>query len=388
VASTQSEPEETAQCSDDERGRFSPAQRLLITAAAIGITLIVLRYASGVVVPILLALVVTMAVSPFLHWMMRHRVPPLLAWLITVILTTAAVAFVFVLAGVGCARLIGELRDSTSTLGVRLDDAVARLNDVGIRASGLVGSDGLLSPQRLVHIGLALLQALRSILSGVILTLLIVYFMLAESTTLQLKFSMTPPAVSPTLQRLELFTRDMRAFVQATSIIGALNGLAVGLFIWAVGVDFPLLWGVWAFFMTFIPSLGFFLAVLPPALLALVTGSWRDALVVLIGFLVIYIVTGSLRNGRFVGRRLNLSPLVILLSILLWGWVFGLMGGLLAVPMTLLVRRLFVEGFDESRWMTDLLGRPSRAVDAEARPPGDAAGAASGKNAGAETAGG
>jgi len=204
----------------------------------------------------------------------------------------------------------------------------------------------VLSPQRLVHTGLYLLQALRSLLGGVILTLLIVFFMLAESTTLQLKFSRTPPAVSPTLQRLELFTRDMRAFVQATSIIGVVNGVLVGLLIWLLHIDFPVLWGVWAFFMTFIPTLGFFLAMLPPAILALVTDGWKLALVVFIGFLVIYIVTGSMRSGRFVGRRLNLSPLVILLSILLWGWVFGLMGGLLAVPMTLLVRRLFVEGFD------------------------------------------
>jgi AI-2 transport protein TqsA len=354
----------------ERRYRFSPAQRMLITAAAIGITLLVLRYASGLVTPVLLALVVTMAVSPFLHWMIRHRVPPWVAWLITVILTTAVVGLVFVLAGIGVARLISELSRSTSTLGARLDDAVGGLRDVGIRAGGLVGKDGVLTPDRLVHLGLAVLRSLRAILGSVILTLVIVWFMLGESTTLRLKFSQTPPAVSPTLQRLELFTRDMRAFVQATSIIGALNGLAVGLFIWAIGVDFPVVWAVWAFFMTFIPTLGFFLAMLPPAILALVTAGWQQALWVLIGFLVIYIVTGSMRSGRFVGRRLNLSPLVILLSILLWGWVFGLMGGLLAVPMTLLVRRLFVEAFDESRWMTDLLGRPSRAVDADASAPG------------------
>lgn len=350
---------------EESRYRFSPAQRMLITAAAIGITLLVLRFASGLIVPILLALVITMAVSPFLQFLIRHRVPPLLAWLITVILTTAAVAFIFTLAGVGVARLIGELSTSTGVLRDRLSEAVSELNSAGIKTGGIVGGNGPLSPQRLVHLGIVLLQSLRSVLGGVILTLLIVFFMLAESTTLQLKFSRTPTAVSPTLQRLELFTRDMRAFVQATSIIGIINGVAVGLFIWAIGIDFPVLWGVWAFFMTFIPTLGFFLAMLPPAILALVTSGWKEALWVFIGFLVIYIVTGSMRSGRFVGRRLNLSPLAILLSILLWGWVFGLMGGLLAVPMTLLVRRLFVEAFDESRWMTELLGRPSRAVDAE-----------------------
>ena len=364
---------DSVRAEDERRYRFSPAQRMLITAAALGITLLVLRFASGLIVPILLALVITMAVSPFLQLLIRHRIPPLVAWLITVVLTTAAVAFIFALAGVGVARLIGELGSSTAALRDHLDAAVKELNGAGIRTSGITGADGVLSPQRLVHLGVVVLQSLRSILGGVILTLIIVFFMLAESTTLQLKFSQTPPTASPTLQRLELFTRDMRAFVQATSIIGVVNGVAVGLLIWLLKIDFPVLWGVWAFFMTFIPTLGFFLAMLPPAILALITSGWKLALVVFIGFLVIYIVTGSMRSGRFVGRRLNLSPLVILLSILLWGWVFGLMGGLLAVPMTLLVRRLFVEAFDESRWMTDLLGRPSRAVDAKEAPAGAAA---------------
>ncbi len=345
---------------DERRRSFSPAQRLLITFAALGLTLISMRYAAGVIVPILLALVVTMAVSPFLQWLIRHRVPPLLAWLVTVVLVTAGVVFVFVLAGVGAARLIGELQGSGGALQARLSAAVSELNRAGLKVSGLTGDNGILTPQRVIHIGVRLLESARRILGGVALTLLIVFFMLAESTTLQLKFSMTPPAVSPTLQRLELLTRDMRAFVQATSIIGAINGIAVGIFLWLLHVDFPLLWGVFTFFMTFIPTLGFFLAVLPPAFLALLTQGWKEALLVLIGYLVIYIVTGSMRSGRFVGRRLNLSPLVILLSIVLWGWILGIMGGLLAVPMTLLVRRLFVEAYDESRWITDLLGRPVR----------------------------
>jgi AI-2 transport protein TqsA len=314
-----------------------------------------------------------MAVSPLLNWMIRRGVPPLLAWLVTVILTTAAVASVFVLAGVGVARLIDELRGSSDELRLRLDVAVAQLSHAGINVNGLTGDDGLLSPRRIISVGIDILQAARRILGTVMLTLLIVYFMLGEATTLQLKFSMTPPAVSPTLQRLELFTRDMRSFVQATTIIGLMNGAATGIFLWLLGIDFPVLWAVFAFFMTFIPTLGFFLSVAPPAFLALLTSGWKEALLVLVGYLAIYIVTGSMRSGRFVGRRLNLSPLVILLSIVLWGWVLGLMGGLLAVPMTLLVRRLFVEAYDESRWMTDLLGRPGRG--GAARPqPGDGTG--------------
>ena len=164
------------------------------------------------------------------------------------------------------------------------------------------------------------------------LTLLIVFFMLAESITLRLKVLRTPPRVSPLIQRLELFTRDMRAFVQATAIIGIVNGVAVGVFLYLLGIQFPIMWGLFAFLMTFIPTLGFFIAVLPPFFFALLEQGWQTALLVFVGYLVIWAITGTLRSGRFVGRRLNLAPIVILLSIILWGWVLGIMGGLLAVP--------------------------------------------------------
>ena len=341
---------------------FSPLQRLLITTAAVVVVLLFLRIASGVIVPILLALVVTMAVSPFLRWLIRIGLPPWLSWLITCVLTTAVVVFVFVLFGIGVSRLIGEIRGDAGQLQARLNSAVTRLNDAGLHVGGLTDANGVLNGQRIVHVGLRLLQAARHVLGGVALTLLIVFFMLAEATTLQLKFSMTPPNVSPTLRRLESFTRDMRSFVQATTILGLVNGVAVGVYLWLLGVHFAALWAVFAFFMTFIPTLGLFIAVLPPALLALIDSGWKTALLVLVGFVVIWAVTGTLRSGRFVGARLNLSPLVILLSIILWGWVLGIMGGLLAVPMTLLVRRLLVEAYDESRWITDLLGRPVRAT--------------------------
>jgi AI-2 transport protein TqsA len=341
-------------------GQFSPIQRLLITAAAVALTLWFMRMAAGIIVPVLLALVVTMAVSPFLNWQTRHHVPPIIAWLITVILTTAAVVFIFVLGGIGLARLIGELNGYVSDLAAQLGDASGFFGRLGIHLDGLFDRGGLLAPQRVISFGIQMLQLTKQVFGGVALTLLIVFFMLAEAITLRLKVSRTPPRVSPVIQRMELFTRDMRAFVQATAIIGLINGVAAGVFLYLLGIQFPVMWGLFAFLMTFIPTLGFFIAVVPPMFFALLDHGWQMALLVFIGYLVIWAVTGTLRSGRFVGRRLNLAPIVILLSIILWGWVLGIMGGLLAVPMTLLVRRMLLEAYDESRWITDLLGRPVR----------------------------
>jgi len=350
-------------------GQFSPIQRLLITTAAIAITLLFMRLTAGIIVPILLALVVTMAVSPFLDWLIRHQIPPIVAWLITVVLTTAAVVFVFVLGGIGIARLIGELNGYVSELTAQLGDATGFFGRLGIHLEGLFERDGLLPPHRVISFSVRILQLMQKLFGAVGLTLLVVFFMLAESITLRLKVLRTPARVSPLIERLELFTRDMRAFVQATAIIGIVNGVAVGVFLYLLGVQFATMWGLFAFLMTFIPTLGFFIAVLPPVFFALLEQGWQTALLVFIGFLVIWAVTGTLRSGRFVGRRLNLAPVVILLSIILWSWVLGLMGGLLAVPMTLLVRRMLLEAYDESRWITDLLGRPGWSPKDGGAPP-------------------
>jgi predicted PurR-regulated permease PerM len=174
-----------------------------------------------------------------------------------------------------------------------------------------------------------------------------------------LRFASTPPRVSRSLARLEDFTRDMRRFVQATTITGLIEGAAVTVFLLVLGVHYAPLWGLLAFFMAFIPTLGAFVAMAPPAFLALLELGWAQAIAVVLGILLIYVI-GNVVGRRLVAHHTNLSPLVVVLSVVVWGWVLGLLGGLLAVPMTLLVRRLFIEVYDESGWTTALLGRPHR----------------------------
>jgi predicted PurR-regulated permease PerM len=205
-----------------------------------------------------------------------------------------------------------------------------------------------------------LLHALKRAVSLGLLTLLLVLFMLGEATTVSLRFASTPPRVSRSLARLEDFTRDMRRFVQATTITGLIEGAAVTVFLLVLGVHYAPLWGLLAFFMAFIPTLGALLAMAPPAFLALLELGWVQAIAVVLGILLIYTVIGNFVGRRLVAHHTNLSPLVVVLSVVLWGWVLGLLGGLLAVPMTLLVRRLFIEVYDESGWTTALLGRPHR----------------------------
>jgi predicted PurR-regulated permease PerM len=340
---------------------LTPSLRLLLSLAAAAVVLVFMRSAASVINPLLLALVITMAVSPLLHALVRRGLPLWLAWLITVVVTLVVVAVVVTAALIGVAHLIAEIPRYQAQLATRWQHATDALNHLGIQASGLTqGRGASLSPQRVVSFTVSALNTVKRAVSLGLLTLLLVLFMLGEATTISLRFASTPPQVSRSLARLEDFTRDMRRFVQATTITGLIEGVAVTVLLWLIGVHYAPLWGLLAFFMAFIPTLGALLAMVPPAFLALLELGWAQALAVVVGILLIYAVIGNAVGRRLVAHHTNLSPLAVVVSVVVWGWVLGLLGGLLAVPMTLLVRRLFIEAYDESGWATALLGRPRR----------------------------
>jgi predicted PurR-regulated permease PerM len=359
-----------ASLTQQESGRLSPSLRLLLGIAAAAIVLLAMRAAAEVIVPLLLALVITMAVSPLLNLLMRHRFPRWLAWLLTVVVTVAVMVFVVVLGFAGVARLIATIPQYHDQFTARMQDLTGAVGRGRIDISSVTeGRRAILGPDRVTNLAITLLQHAEGALKLTSLTLLVVFFMLWEATTISIKFSQTPPQVGRALVRLESFTRDMRSFVQATAISGLVAGVAVGIFLWLLGVDFPVLWATLAFVMSFIPTLGPLIAMLPPAYLALLEMGWADALLVVLGFILIYAVVGNLVGRRMIAHRTDLSLVVVIVSVVVWGWVLGLLGGLLAVPMTLLVRRLFVEAYDESGWVTGMLGSARRGGGGEGGTP-------------------
>jgi AI-2 transport protein TqsA len=248
---------------------LSPSLRLLLAMAAVAVILLAMRAAAPVIVPLLLALVITMAVSPLLSLLMRHHVPKWIAWLLTVIVTVAALVFVVLLGFAGVARLLATIPQYQQQFAARMQSLTGTTDKAGIHLSAVTTGKAILGADRVTNLAVTVLHHAEGALKLTSLTLLVVFFMLWEATTITVRFSLTPPQVGRTLARLEDFTRDMRAFVQATAISGLVAGTAVGIFLWLLGVDYPVLWATLAFVMSFIPTLGPLIAMIPPAYLAL-----------------------------------------------------------------------------------------------------------------------
>jgi AI-2 transport protein TqsA len=143
--------------------------------------------------------------------------------------------------------------------------------------------------------------------------------------------------------------REVQRYMPVKLVLSALNGVFLGLWCWAWGVDSPLLWGVAAFALNFIPVLGSALAALPPIAMAFLTDGFGVAIGVAGGYVMVNLVVDNIVEPRIMGHTLGLSPLVIVLSMLVWGFVLGPVGAILAIPLTMTVKIMFERDDDLQR---------------------------------------
>jgi predicted PurR-regulated permease PerM len=125
-----------------------------------------------------------------------------------------------------------------------------------------------------------------------------------------------------------------------------------------LGVDYPLLWGVLAFFLSFIPFIGLAIAMIPPALLALAESGWVQALIIIVGVTAINLLIENVLEPGMTGKRLSLSPMIVFLSIFFWGWLLGPVGGLLSMPITVLLLLVFQHN-EGTQWLANIISNES-----------------------------
>lgn len=147
-------------------------------------------------------------------------------------------------------------------------------------------------------------------------------------------------------------------------LVSAVTGVAIWLALWAIGIDFAATWGFLAFIMNFIPTVGSILASIPPLLIALVQfapDTYRPFFAALAAILAIQMTIGNVISPRLMGNRLNVSPVVILISLLFWNWLWGIPGALLATPFTAAIK-IICDNIEPLRPVGILLGsgRPLR----------------------------
>jgi len=219
----------------------------------------------------------------------------------------------------------------------------------------LASAFGNFSPATLMNLAGTTISSLGSVLSNSFLIILTVIFILAEATSFPDKLNAI--LTNPERGRVYFsdFTRNLNNYIAIKTTMSVITGIVVTLFLSLLGVDFPILWGLLAFLLNFVPNIGSVIAAIPPVLLAYVQlGGW-SATFVIFGFLIINLVIGSFVEPRYLGKGLGLSPLVVFISLVFWGWVLGPIGMLLSVPLTI-TAKLALEANPNTNWIAILLG--------------------------------
>lgn len=334
-------------------GNMARGMRFLLAAACLVVIIAGLRTAAPLLIPLLLSLFLAILSLPLIVWLEGKRVPIGLAIGFTVLTVIAVLAGIVLIVGGSVQSFTREAPKYADRLQEMATTLVAWLQARGIQASPAMVRE-VINPGAVMGLVGEVVNGVAAVLSNIVLVLLTMILVLFEITRVPKKLAL---AIGHRERDVEHFTkiiREVQRYLGMKTLISLVTGLLIGVWVAILGVDYPVLWGLIAFLFNYIPNLGSILAAVPTALLALVQYGLGRAALVGLGYFVVNMVLGNFVEPYIMGRRLGLSTLVIFVSLVFWGWLWGPMGMLLSVPLTMVVK-ILLENTEEFRWVALLL---------------------------------
>ncbi len=348
---------------DPIRSRDRVGAQFLLTAASTVVLVAGLKAAASLLVPVLLAVLLAFVSLPLFGLLVRWRLPRGLAVLVTVLFDLGVLAAAGLVAGAAL-RDAGELMPIYQQRLWELDAEIDRvLISNGFPSIDLLG-DPTLGPEALSRVVETGLRGAVTAGSHILLVLFTVTFILLEASGFPPKLAAAFGEGSGRLGQFSHARLQIQRYLAVKSVASAVTGLLLGLWVFWCGLEAPILWGLLAFALNFIPTLGSIIAAVPAILAAAAQGGVPQALAVAIGYVLVNLAIGNLIEPMVMGRRLGLSTLVVFTSLLFWGWVWGPVGALLAVPLTTVVK-ILLENTKDLRWIAILIS--ARAPEREQR---------------------
>jgi predicted PurR-regulated permease PerM len=329
---------------------------LLLAAASVVIILAGMRTAAWLLGPVLLAMVLVIAAYPFARWLRSKGVP---GWLATTALIVFVYAFIALVVGVvvvsvaRLASLLPEYSDRADALVQQVMNGLARF---GVDRDEIQRAASGLDFDQISGAVQSVLGAATSLVGNIVFLLSLLLFLSFESATVGARRAQFAVGRQDMNDSLERFMRNTNRYLVVTTVFGLIVAALDVIALWILGVPLALLWGVLAFLTNYIPNVGFIVGLVPPALLALLEGGWGLMIAVIAIYIVIDVVLQSFIQPRFIGDAVGLSSTVAFLSLILWAWVLGPVGAILAVPLTLLVKAILVDTDPRADWVQALIG--------------------------------
>jgi len=349
-----------------EQGNTQKGIRFLVIAAALVIIIGGINQAQSVLVSFLVAVFLATLGTPPVLWLERKRVPTFVAVLLVVGGMVAVLLIVGAIVGASINSFYAEL----PAYQIRLQEYVSSVQKY-LDAKGFRNADkvllGYVNPGSVMTLTARMLTELGSALSNIVLILLTVAFILFEASSFPVKLRAVigdPQQVFPQFTR---FVGDIERYMVIKTLISLATGILIGLLLFAIGVDFPILWGFLAFLLNYVPNVGSTIAAVPAVLLALIQLGMGRALMVTAVYMAVNFILDNIIETRIMGRKLGLSTLVVFLSLIFWGSLLGPVGMVLCIPLTMTLKFAFQNNKD-TQWIAVLLGHEMPAERTPAAP--------------------
>ena len=326
-------------------------QVMLFLATTVAV-LVGMRMAAPILNPILIAVVLALLVNPIYALLRRHRVPTPLALVVMLVGLTILFLAIGLILGVSIARFSEDLGPYSGKLNDQLDNLQGTLKSLGISKSDVTNA---VKPSDLTGAISDALSGVTGLLSNLFLILLYVLFFLAEGPAMMNRLRRSVGNDHPQAERLGVFGRNVVRQLGLRAIVNLFTGTGVVILLLVLKVDFPVMWGILTFFLSFIPWIGLPLAVIPAVILALAKHGPTTALLVIAGVLLINVLAENALSPMVMGRGLSLSLTVLFVGFVFWAWLLGGPGALLAAPLTIFLVLMFAT-FPETRWLASVMG--------------------------------
>jgi predicted PurR-regulated permease PerM len=327
----------------------------VISFAAVIVIVYGLQMAKVVLVPFLIAAFLALITVRPMLWMQRHRVPAILGALIIVSAMMLVLFLVGAIVGTSVAEFTAALPSYQQRLDVIVQGILKFVAETLNSDESLQSLSDMIDPGWAMGLAASILNGLKDVLTNIFLIFFTIIFMLLEASTVETKVEAAFGRSRHSREAPRVFLSNLGRYLGIKTLVSMATGMTAGVLTWAIGLDFPLLWAMLAFLLNYVPTIGSIIAAVPAVLLALVQLGAPEATATVIGFVGINVLFGNFIEPRLMGYGVGISPLVVFIGLVLWGWVFGPVGMLLSVPLTMTLK-LALESDERTRWMAILLG--------------------------------
>lgn len=328
--------------------------KTLVIVACLFIIVGGMKIAANILNPFFLAIFISIVASQPVNWLINKGVRKSISIVIVMLLIITFGILVGGLIGGSIAQFTQNLPKLDKNFTDAFKNLILQLNDIGINVSDEKILKAI-DPGKIMGFTASTINGMGNILGQTMIITFIVLFILFELESFPTKYKIiTVYEKSPHVYNFEMIIHNVRSYLGIKTLTSLATGIIIAFSLKLIGIQYAFFWGLIAFLMNYIPNIGSLLAAIPALLFAIIENGLGDTLWTAGVYVAVNTIIGSILEPKIMGDGLGLSTLVVLLSLLFWGWVFGPIGMFLSVPFTMSLK-IILETSDSSKWLSVIL---------------------------------